>query len=89
MVKQEQQQFYRALHDEEVAAAHLAAQRRECQMKLGQEMKALNEQLQRARKQQYESLQAEDKALMDKLLAQLAQEELNAQEAHKAHKAAM
>ncbi|CCW65054.1 unnamed protein product [Phytomonas sp. EM1] len=79
--QRENEEFKRLVHEEHVQEMQKRAARRQAQCKLAQEMKELNETLQRARKEEYDRLQQEDKELLDSILAELAEEKLQQQEA--------
>lgn len=77
-------EFYRLLHEEQTAATQQRLARLEAQRALAKEMMDLNEELERARRQEYERLRDEEKQALDALLAQLATEAQEQREAKQA-----
>ncbi|KAG5504485.1 hypothetical protein JKF63_04937 [Porcisia hertigi] len=71
----ENEEFYRLLHEEQAEEARKRLQRLEKNRQMAQEMIELNEELQRARKQEYEQLKKEDREALDLIMASLAAEQ--------------
>lgn len=69
------EEFYRLLHEEQAEEARKQLHRREVNRQLAQEMIEMNEELKRARQQEYEQLRKEDKEALDVILAGLAAEQ--------------
>ncbi|GET88830.1 hypothetical protein, conserved [Leishmania tarentolae] len=72
--RRDQEEFYRLLHEEQAEEARKRLQRQEKNRQLAQEMIEMNEELKRARQQEYEQLRREDKEALDAILASLAAE---------------
>ncbi|KAG5478991.1 hypothetical protein CUR178_05573 [Leishmania enriettii] len=70
------EEFYRLLHEEQAQEARKHLQRQQKNRELAQEMIDMNEELKRARQQEYEQLKREDKEALDAMLADLAAEQL-------------
>eukprot|EP00796_Vickermania_ingenoplastis_P009736 gene9737-6824_t len=79
--RKDDEEFYRLLHEERVAEAQKTLARKERTKEIAAEMAAVTEELQRARKQEYDRLRQEDKEELDRLLEELADEKEAAAEA--------
>ncbi|KAK7198592.1 tumor suppressor, Mitostatin [Novymonas esmeraldas] len=73
--RRDAEEFYRLLHEEQAQEARKRLQRRERNRLLAQEMIEMNEELKRARQQEYEQLRKEDREALDVILAALAAEQ--------------
>ncbi|AYU79068.1 tumor suppressor, Mitostatin, putative [Leishmania donovani] len=73
--RRDTEEFYRLLHEEQAEEARKRLQWREKNRQLAQEMMEMNEELKRARQQEYEQLKKEDKEALDAILASLAAEQ--------------
>ncbi|AAZ11238.1 uncharacterized protein TEOVI_000689900 [Trypanosoma equiperdum] len=74
-VKKENEAFCRAVEEERAAEAQKKMEARIARAALAKEMSEFNEQLRTARRQEYERLQKEDREVLDRMLAELAEQE--------------
>ncbi|RNF17554.1 coiled-coil domain containing 11 [Trypanosoma conorhini] len=73
--QQEDDEFNRVVAEELAAETQRRVEARRARAVLAKEMSAFNEELRQVRRQEYEQLQQEDKEVLDRLLAELAEEE--------------
>ncbi|KAG5478770.1 hypothetical protein LSCM1_06174 [Leishmania martiniquensis] len=73
--RRDTEDFYRLLHEEQAQEARKRLQRLEKNRQLAQEMMEVNEELKRARQQDYERLKKEERDALDAMLATLTAEQ--------------
>ncbi|RNF05603.1 hypothetical protein TraAM80_04431 [Trypanosoma rangeli] len=73
--QREDEEFNRVLEEELAAEAQRRVEARKARAILANEMIAFNEELRQVRQQEYAKLQQEDKEMLDRMLAELAEEE--------------
>lgn len=78
--RRDNEEFYRLLHEEQVAEAQKQLARKARSKEIAEEMKALTRELENARRQEFEQLRLKDKEELEKLLADLAEERRQAAE---------
>jgi cilia- and flagella-associated protein 53 len=69
------EEFYRLLHEEQATETQKRLARKERDRALAKEMMEMNEELKRARQQEYDALKQEDKAELDTILASIKADE--------------
>lgn len=78
--ERDNEEFYRQVHEERVKETQKTLARRNRTREIAAEMKALNEELEQVRKEEYTRLRQEDKEELDRILAQIAEEKAAAAE---------
>lgn len=86
--RRDHEEFQRLLHEEQVTEQQRRLARREKDKALAREMMEMNDELQRARQQEYDVLRKEDKEALDAILASIQADQLEERQAKQRRMAA-